>query len=78
MAYFDYYCDKCEKQFEIQCGMSDDRSNVSCTECGGHDVRRVFTSIVMAKKSGGSSVTVGGGGGSSCSSCASKNCGSCH
>ena len=79
MAYFDYFCEECQKPFEIRCGMNEDRSNVACTECGGKNVRRVFTSIVVSKKSSGGGGGFGGasGGGSSCSSCSSKNCASC-
>ncbi|HOX28553.1 MAG TPA: zinc ribbon domain-containing protein [bacterium] len=75
MAYFDYYCDKCEKQFEIQAPISDDRKWVKCPDCEGKNVRRVYSSIVVPKKSSGSSG--GSHGGGSCASCRTHNCGSC-
>ena len=77
MAYFDYFCDKCEKEFEIQCSINADRSNVTCPDCGGAEVRRVFSSIYVPKK-GGSGGGASAGGGSSCTSCSTHNCGSCH
>lgn len=77
MAYFDYYCDKCKKPFEIKAGISDDRSRVRCPKCNGNKIRRMFDSVYVPKKSGSG----GGGapsGGSSCSSCSSHNCSSCR
>ena len=79
MAYYDYFCDKCKKPFEVQCGINDDRSWVRCERCGGDKVRRMFDSILVPKKTGsGKKSASGASGGSSCSSCASHNCGSCH
>jgi len=52
MAYYDYFCDKCKKPFEVQCGINDDRSWVRCEKCGGDKVRRVFDSILVPKKVG--------------------------
>ncbi len=78
MAYYDYYCDKCKKQFEIQCSISDDRSWVKCEYCGSGKVRRIYDSILVPKKSGGGSSYAGASSGGGCSSCSSHNCSSCH
>ena len=79
MAYYDYFCDKCKKPFEIQCGINDDRSRVKCTECGGKKVRRMFDSIHVPKKSsGGGKRAPSASTSGACSSCATHNCGSCH
>jgi putative FmdB family regulatory protein len=75
MAYFDYYCDKCKKPFEIKASISDDRSWVKCPKCSGNKIRRVFDSVYVPKKSGGGNSAPSGG--SSCSSCASHNCSTC-
>jgi putative FmdB family regulatory protein len=78
MAYYDYFCDKCKKPFEIQCGINDDRSGVRCGHCDSDKIRRVFDSILVPKKVGSGKKAAAASGGSSCSSCASHNCGSCH
>lgn len=72
MAWFDYHCDKCEKQFEIQCGMNDDRDNIKCPDCECV-ARRIFTSILIPKKGGGTAPRPK----SNCSSCSSRNCSTC-
>ncbi len=78
MAYFDYFCDKCKKTFEIQASINDDRSWVKCTECGSGKVRRVFDTIVVPKKSsGGGKRSPAASSGSSCSTCHSHNCATC-
>ena len=82
MAYFDYYCEDCKKNFEIQCGINDDRSNVACTDCGGKNVQRVFDSVYLPKKVGGdpehkSIGYQGRGSKSACASCTSGNCSTC-
>jgi putative FmdB family regulatory protein len=82
MAWFDYYCEKCDKKFEIQRGINEDRSDVACPRCKGKKVQRMFDSIYLPKK-GGTSDGMGGdfgggGGGSSCSSCSGGNCSPCH
>ena len=82
MAYFDYHCDKCGKQFEIQCGINDDRSSVACPHCKSRKVQRLFNGIYMASKSSGgdpaSSIGYRGRGArSGCSTCSSGNCSTC-
>ena len=76
MPYLDYYCEKCETQFEIQCGLNDDRTNVKCPDCKDKKVQRVFDTIYLPSKKGKGGGG-GGGGKSSCSSCSSGNCSSC-
>jgi putative FmdB family regulatory protein len=84
MAYFDYHCEKCGKDFEIQCGINDDRSNVKCGHCGSKKVQRAFDSIYLPKKGGGEAAagsSIGyrgrGSGASACGSCSSGNCSTC-
>jgi putative FmdB family regulatory protein len=83
MAWFDYYCEKCDKKFEIQRGISEDRSNVACPDCNGNDVQRIFDSIYLPRKGKSSSGGgfegdySGGGGASKCSSCAGGSCSTC-
>jgi putative FmdB family regulatory protein len=83
MAYFDYTCEKCNKPFEIQCGINDDRSNVKCPHCKSNKVQRLFNSIQLGAKSEeqaptGSKIGYRGRGSkNACAGCASKNCSSC-
>ncbi|HOO56836.1 MAG TPA: zinc ribbon domain-containing protein [bacterium] len=78
MAYYDYYCEKCKKKFEIKASLNDDRSWVRCPDCGGADIRRLYDGSVSAAVKGGTGGgLVSSGGGSSCSGCTSGNCGSC-
>jgi putative FmdB family regulatory protein len=81
MAYYDYVCEKCGKQFEIQCGINDDRSNVKCTHCKSKKVQRLFNGIQLGVKSeepSGSKIGYRGRGSKhGCASCSSKNCSTC-
>ncbi len=72
MPYYDYCCEKCGKEFEIFAGINDPRDDVRCEACGG-GARRLFDSIVTAKKSGSG----GSSSASSCSTCSTRNCSSC-
>jgi len=80
MAYYDYYCEKCDLKFEIQASMSDDRKWVKCPGCKGKKVRQLFDGVYIppkTKTSKSSKGISGSGGGTSCSSCSGGSCSSC-
>jgi len=78
MAYFDYFCDKCGKPFEIKAAINEDRDWVRCPLCGGKKIRRTYGGIYVPQKSGAGALRKSSlSGGSSCSSCSSRNCGNC-
>lgn len=78
MAYYDYYCEKCEKTFEIKASITDDRSWVKCPDCDGSEIRQLYDGVYIpsktkTKKAAGGSQSAG----DSCSTCSSGNCTTC-
>ena len=45
MPVYDYNCEDCEKDFEVDYPVDDDRGNLACPNCQSKNVLRVFTSI---------------------------------
>jgi len=77
MAYYDYYCDKCEKKFEIQASMSDDRKWVKCPDCKSRKVRQLFDGVYIPPKTKAGKSAGGASSDSSCTSCSSGTCSTC-
>ncbi|MFH1515419.1 MAG: FmdB family zinc ribbon protein [bacterium] len=45
MPVYDFHCDDCECDFEVDYAIDDDRGNLECPNCQSKNVLRVFTSI---------------------------------
>ena len=77
MPIYEYYCERCDDQFEILVFRSSDP--VGCPTCSTENVKRVLS--VFGFKSGGDKGAASnrmGSGASGCSGCAATNCSSCH
>ena len=71
MAYYDYYCKKCEEKFEIKASVNDDRKWVKCPKCKSEKVRQLFDGVyIPSKTSGKSGADLG-----SCPTCSTGTCG---
>ncbi len=72
MPTYEYFCNKCERTFEVFASLKDREKGLrpNCTSCGGDDVRKAISSINL----GGGLVKAGTScAPSSCSTCASKS-----
>jgi putative FmdB family regulatory protein len=77
MPIYEYYCERCDREFETLVFRSSD--SVVCPTCSGENVQRVLS--VFGFKSGGEKGAASsrmGSGSSGCSGCTASNCSSCH
>ena len=72
MPIYEFYCKKCDSEFEELVMGSDD--GIKCPSCASKRVKKLMS--VFAHKSG--DAFVGSSGGSGCSGCTSGNCSCCH
>ena len=72
MPIYEYKCTKCNEEFECLVFKSDE--SVSCPECNDDCVERLMSACSF-KSSGNYSSSAGS---TACTSCASKNCSTCH
>jgi len=72
MPIYEFKCSSCGKEFEEIVTSKD--NSISCPECDSSDVSKLMSACSF-KSSGKSPKQVSSSSG--CSSCASKNCGSC-
>ena len=71
MPIYEYYCPKCESEFELLVMRSDEP--VRCPECQCKGVTRLMSGFAH-KSEGGKMVSSNSG----CASCSSGNCSTCH
>jgi putative FmdB family regulatory protein len=71
MPIYEYYCDKCDKSFEVLVLRSDEK--VRCPSCDSKKVSRLMSGFAH-KTEGGKMVSSNSG----CSTCSSGNCSTCH
>jgi len=72
MPIYEFFCDRCEVQFEELVRNGD---KPRCPACSTNDVRRLLSRFAVHS----TSANLGGGGASkSCSSCAGSSCATCH
>lgn len=45
MPIYDFHCDDCDSDFEVDYPIDDDRGNLECPKCESKNVLRIFTSI---------------------------------
>lgn len=67
MPIYEYQCNSCESKIEVLVGVGVGTANVSCSNCGGSDLKKLFSAF-GTKKEGSSSA---------CGSCTSSSCSSC-
>jgi len=69
MPIFEYMCKECGNNFEVLVKSGDD--NISCPQCKGGEVSKLFSTF--AYRTAGSGPSSGPG----CSTCSAKNCAQC-
>ena len=69
MPIFEYYCSKCNKEFEVLVFGS---QKVSCPHCNGKKVKKLLSTVSHKSDSGFTSSQ-----GSACNTCSSGNCSTC-
>jgi len=74
MPIYEFYCNKCEKNFEYLVIGSD---KPKCPDCEGRDINRLLSKCGFVSKGQGGETTSSSASNSSCSSCSSTNCSSC-
>ncbi len=72
MPIYEYICDGCANQFEELVLKTDDE--VKCPKCSSVKLSKKMSACAMKSGSKYTSTSSGDG----CSTCASKNCGSCN
>lgn len=80
MPIYEFFCEDCQKSFEVLCSLKTDLSTITCEMCAGKRVAKKVSAF--ARIGGGKSLDLGGGGhdhssGGSCGSCSSHSCGTC-
>ncbi|MEK7449956.1 MAG: zinc ribbon domain-containing protein [Planctomycetota bacterium] len=83
MPLYEFYCQKCKKQFELLIRKQSEISGAACPDCGGLKITKVFSTFATVSGFKNDAGNTGGGlprsgGGHSCHSCSSGNCSSCH
>ena len=72
MPIYEYNCDGCGNQFEALLLKADEE--IKCPNCSSAKVSKKMSACAMKSGSKFTSTSSGDG----CSTCASKNCSSCH
>jgi len=72
MPIYEFKCSTCEKEFEEI--VTSKNNSISCPECESFDVSKLMSACSFKSSGENFSQTTSSSG---CSSCASKNCGSC-
>ncbi len=74
---YEYYCEGCQKTFEVLRSFSQADEPVACPSCHEMTIRRVISRFAAISQdgSGGSRVIAGSGNG--CSACTSHACSTC-
>ena len=67
MPIYEFQCNECESKIEVLVGVGVGSNDVSCSKCGGSDLKKLFSAF-GTKKSGA---------GASCGSCTSSACSTC-
>lgn len=65
MPFFDFKCEKCGHRFTVRVS-NEDKSKVTCPQCGADQPRQIFTSFAIGKS--GSMPEPGG----NCDGCAQR------
>ena len=74
MPIYEYYCEKCDKNFECLIIGSD---KPECTTCSSKKVTRLMSSCGFVSKGGGGETTRASASASSCGGCAATSCAGC-
>ncbi len=79
MAIYEYKCQHCNYQFELQRRMADADSTTICPDCASpHTIRLVSRVNAFSRSSGGESKAVTGGGCASCAPGGAHSCATCR
>lgn len=75
MPIYEYYCEKCDDDFELLLGVGSGDSALNCPRCGSKNLKKLFSKFAAHSKGTGGKVSSSGP--SSCGGCSSSSCGSC-
>ncbi len=77
MPIYEYYCDKCHKEFE-ELVFGDDMP--ACPHCGAAECQKLMSRACVhhGGAQGGGEYMPPSSGGSKCSGCSGGNCATCH
>ncbi len=76
MPLYDFYCESCDRAFEVRRSMRESTDGVVCPLCAGDHVRRLFTPVAtFSSNSSGQRTALSGSGG--CGGCAATSCSGC-
>lgn len=73
MPIYEYYCDSCQKKFDLLRSFSQAQQPAICPTCSHESTQRMISLFASLTKEGGESHAAGGG----CGSCSSHSCAGC-
>jgi putative FmdB family regulatory protein len=74
MPIYEYYCDTCQRRFDLLRSFSQAQKPAICPICNHESGQRMISLFASFAKEGSESRSVGGGG---CGSCSSHSCAGC-
>lgn len=74
MPIYEYFCDTCDKKFEM---LVMGKETPKCPDCGKADIRRLMSACGFISKGSGGETVSASAGNSGCGPCSSTNCSSC-
>lgn len=74
MPIYEYYCEKCQKKFELLVFSSD---TPECPECKSTDLKRMMSACGFISKDSSGRTSAKSAGTSSCSGCTQTSCAGC-
>ena len=77
MPIYEYYCPKCDQNFDLLRSFSQSDEPAKCHECNVEAKRLVSAFATFSKDYSGLSAPISGGG-SSCAGCSANSCATCN
>ncbi len=74
MPIYEYFCDVCDKKFEM---LVMGKETPACPECGTRDIKRLLSACGFVSKGSGGETVSQSAGASTCGTCSSTSCSSC-
>lgn len=74
MPIYEYFCDHCDKKFEM---LVFGKEQPSCPNCGKAEVKRCISACGFVSKGSGGETVGKSAGASSCGGCTSSSCSGC-
>lgn len=74
MPIYEYFCDKCDKKFEM---LVMGKETPVCPECGTENIKRLMSACGFISKGSGGETVGASAGASGCGTCSSTSCATC-